>query len=54
MNAFSRQGKALLTEVRNQIIEKWLSNEGIQQIYRDNQTYRAIMGDKLLPRDPQY
>ena len=34
MNTFTRQGKALLTEVRNQIIEKWLSYEGIANISR--------------------
>ena len=40
MNALSRQGKALPSEVRNQIIEKCLSNEDIAKlIYRDNQTY---------------
>ena len=36
MNAFSRQGKALPSEVRNQIIEKCLSNEGIANISRQS------------------
>ena len=36
MNAFSRQGKALLTEVRNQIIEKYLSNKGRANISRQS------------------
>ena len=35
MNAFSRQGKALPSEVRNQI-EKYLSNEGIANISRQS------------------
>ena len=48
MNAFSGQGKALLTEVRNQIIEKWLSNE-VEQVYRDNQSYHANMGANYYP-----
>ena len=42
MNAFSRQGKALPSEVRNQIIEKLLSGKRVQQIYRDNQIYRTV------------
>ena len=36
MNAFSRQDKALPSEVRNQIIEKWLSNDGITNISRQS------------------
>ena len=36
MNAFSRHGKALPSEVRNQIIEKWLSYEGIANISRQS------------------
>ena len=36
MNAFSWQGKALLAEVRNQLIEKWLSNEGRTNISRQS------------------
>ena len=32
MNSFSRQGKALLVEVRNIIVGKWLHNEGIASI----------------------
>ena len=36
MNAFSRQDKALPSEVRNQIIEKWLSKEGTANISRQS------------------
>ena len=43
MNAFSRQGKALPSEVRNQIIEKWLGNEGIANISRQsNLPYKTV------------
>ena len=43
MNAFSRQGKALPTEVRNQIIEKWLSDEGTANISRQsNLPYKTV------------
>ena len=43
MNAFSRQGKALPSEVRNQIIEKWLSNEGTANISRQsNLPYKTV------------
>ena len=43
MNAFSRQGKALPSEVRDQIIEKWLSNEGIPNISRQsNLPYETV------------
>ena len=36
MNTFSIQGKDFSSEVRNQIIEKWLSNEGIANITRQS------------------
>ena len=36
MNVFSRQGKTLPSEVRNQIIEKWLRNEGMENISRQS------------------
>ena len=43
MNALSRQGKALPSEVRNQIIEKWLSNEGTANISRQsNLPYKTV------------
>ena len=43
MNTFSRQGKALPSEVRNQIVEKWLSNEGIANISRQsNLPYKTV------------
>ena len=43
MNAFSWQGKALPSEVRNQIIEKWLSNEGIANVLRQsNLPYKTV------------
>ena len=43
MNAYNRQGKALPSEVRNQIIEKWLSNEGIANISRQSsQPYETV------------
>ena len=43
MNAFSRQGKALPNEVRNQITEKWLSNEGTANISRQsNLPYKTV------------
>ena len=43
MNAFSRQGKAFPSEVRNQIIEKWLSNEGTANISRQsNLPYKTV------------
>ena len=49
MNAFSRQGKALPSEVRNQIIEKWLSNEGIANISRQsNLPYKTISNNVHL------
>ena len=32
MNVFNRQGRALPSKVRNQIIDKWLSNKGIVNI----------------------
>ena len=43
MNAFSRQGKALPSEVRNQIIEKWLTNEGTTNRSRQsNLPYKTV------------
>ena len=47
MNAFSRQGKALPSEVRNQIIKqiivKWLSNECTANISRQsNLPYKTV------------
>lgn len=43
MNAFSRQGKALPIEVRNNIVEKWLNNEGIANISRQlNLPYKTV------------
>jgi paired box protein 6 len=43
MNAFSRQGKALPIEVRNNIVEKCLNNEGIANISRQlNLPYKTV------------
>jgi predicted transcriptional regulator len=43
MNAFSRQGKALPIEVRNQIIENWLDNEGLANILQQvNLPYKTV------------
>lgn len=43
MNPFSRQGKALPIEVRNEIIEKWLNNEGLSNISRQlNLPYKTV------------
>ena len=43
MNALSKQGKALPSEVRNQIMEKWLTREGIANISRQlNQPYKTV------------
>ena len=43
MNAFSRKGKALPCEVRNQTIEKWLSNEGTANISsQSNLPYKTV------------
>ena len=43
MNAFIRQGKALPSEVRYQIVEKWISNEGMVNISRQlNLTYKTV------------
>ena len=43
MNAFSGQGKALPSEVRNQVVEKWLSNDGIANISRQsNLPYETV------------
>ena len=56
MNAFSRQGKGLPSEVRNQIIEKWLSNEGIANISRQsnlpNKTGSNILDRRVVIRRP--
>ena len=43
MNPFCRQGKAFPSEVRNQINEKWLSNEGIANIsQQSNLPYKTV------------
>ena len=43
MNVFSRQGRALPSTVRNQIIDKWLSNEGIANILQQiNLPYKTV------------
>ena len=56
MNAFSRQGKALPSEVRNQIIEKWLSNEGTSNISQQSNlpygTVSNIVDLRVLIRRP--
>ena len=51
MNAYCGQGEALSSEVINQIIEKWLSNEGTTNISRQsNLSYKTVsnIGDLLL------
>ena len=41
--SFSRQGRALPSKVRNQIIDKWLSNEGIANISQQiNLPYKTV------------
>ena len=43
MNVFNRQGRALPSKVRNQIIDKWLSNEGIANIAQQiNLPYKTV------------
>ena len=43
MNVFSRQGRALPSKVRNQIIDKWLSNEDIASIGQQiNLPYKTV------------
>ena len=48
MNAFSRQGKALLPEVRNQIIEKWLSSDDTASISRQSNLPCKYGGELLM------
>ena len=43
MNVFSRQGRALPSKVRNQIIDKWLRNEDIASIGQQiNLPYKTV------------
>ena len=43
MNVFSTQGRALPSKVRNQIIDKWLSNEDIANIAQQiNLPYKTV------------
>ena len=55
MNAFSRQSKASPSEVQNQTIEKWLSNEGIANLSRQsNLSYKTARNILHLSAVSQY
>ncbi len=46
MNSFSRQGKALLVEVRKIIVGKWLHNESITSI-KHNSVFNSVLSSVL-------